>query len=71
MKDKKEELKKGCGHVGKWSGNGQSVINAGNVLIIITSAVCGECGNPIISINNLKINGLKPKFIAPSLKKKS
>lgn len=58
------ENKKGCGHIGKWKGNGQSIVNAGNILIVISSAVCGQCGKPVISVNNLKVEGLSPMAIA-------
>ena len=57
MNEKKDD-KKGCGHTGKWSGNGQNVLNAGNTLVVVSSAICGECGKPVISINNIKLEGV-------------
>jgi hypothetical protein len=57
-------IKKECKHTGKFKGVGQSVINAGNVLMVITSCVCGECGRVRISVNNIKVEGLKPMGIA-------
>lgn len=52
---------KGCGHLGKWNGNGQSIFKLENSIMIISTSVCGECGQPVISVNKIGITPVKLK----------
>lgn len=50
-----------CGHTGKWTGSGQSIVNMGTSIMIISTSVCGECGQSVISVNKINITPTTPK----------
>lgn len=45
----------GCEHTGSFRGVGQSVIRSSKGLMVISSAVCGQCGQFQISVNNINL----------------
>lgn len=59
------ENKKPCGHTGKFTGIGQTVASQGGQLIIISSIVCGECGQQRVEVNNMSLELKKSVIETP------
>lgn len=64
----KEEIKdteptKDCGHTGKYLANGQNIAQIGTNIIVLTSSVCGECGQPTLSVNKIEVGLPKPSGV--------
>jgi uncharacterized Zn finger protein len=64
---------KECKHTGKFVGGGQSLINTGNSLLVVSSVVCGECGFVRVTVTPIadkkESNITVPKMEISNLKK--
>lgn len=79
MENKEKELGKSrCGHLGKFCGGGQNIINVGNKLLCISNVICGECGSSEIVVTPIADIASKsepvdkliiPRMNMPNLKK--
>lgn len=54
-----------CGH-GNYLPNGQNIAQVTDTIIVISSSVCGQCGQPSLSVNKIKIEVPKrPNVVTP------